>query len=409
MRALADKWWKWSGNVGWIVRASFRTKFTTEARRCGAAIGHRWTRINANIEPRRHDGDDEGSRAEAQRRGEGRPTFRRMDCNELPRLIPGFQRVGPSCAHGLLLFRKDSFDVRAWLPGSSESVPVDRLTIVGQPIKILSLTMSGEKYSRQSFLGADGQAAIERVTIGIAGLGGGGSHIAQPCAHVGFSKFRLFDADGADESNLNRLVTATENDAVRGTLKIDLARRRLLGIQSNADVQGFPCRWQDRPEVLRECDLVFGSVDSFAERRELEAICRRYVIPLVDIGMDLHQAGDEAPVMGGQVILSIPGGPCMFCLGYLTEVKLGREALKYGAAGGRPQVVWANGVLASTAVGIAVDLLTNWTRAGGHTIYLSYRGNDGTLVAHPRLNYLKNGQCPHYPPDEVGDPVFKKL
>jgi hypothetical protein len=36
------------------------------------------------------------------------------------------------------------------------------------------------------------------------------------------------------------------------------------------------------------------------------------------------------------------------------------EAEKYGAAGSRPQVVWPNGVLASTAVGLAVQLLTPW-------------------------------------------------
>lgn len=63
---------------------------------------------------------------------------------------------------------------------------------------------------------------------------------------------------------------------------------------------------------MRRCDLIFGCVDSFAERAELEASCRRYLIPYLDIGMDVHQAGDEPPVMGGQVILSMPDGPCMF-------------------------------------------------------------------------------------------------
>ncbi len=269
--------------------------------------------------------------------------------------------------------------------------------------------MKSERFSRQSFLGVDSQAAIERAIIGIVGLGGGGGHIVQQCAHVGFLNYRLYDADPAEQSNLNRLVIATEADAVAGTPKVELARRRILAIRSTAKVETFLCRWQDQPEPLRGCDIVFGCVDSFAERRELEAGCRRYLLPLIDIGMDIHQAGDEAPVMGGQVILSMPGGPCMFCLGFLTEEKLGREAQKYGATGGRPQVVWPNGVLASTAVGIAINLLTNWTRSKPQTVYLAYRGNDGTLIPHPRLEYLKNAPCPHYPPDQVGDPVFKTL
>ena len=38
----------------------------------------------------------------------------------------------------------------------------------------------------------------------------------------------------------------------------------------------------------------------------------------------------------------------MFCMHFLTEEKIGREVANYGAAGGKPQVVWANGVTAVT-------------------------------------------------------------
>src|SRR5208337_594417 len=191
--------------------------------------------------------------------------------------------------------------------------------------------------------------------------------------------------------------------------KIEAARRRILEVRSSARIEAFKCRWQDHPAQLRTCDLVFGCVDSFAERRELEVCCRRYLIPYIDIGMDLHQAGDEPPGMGGQVILSMPGGPCMFCLSFLTQEKLGREAAQYGAAGGRPQVVWPNGVLASSAVGVAVDLLTDWSRSLRGPVYLSYRGNDGTVTLHVRLTNFRGGPCSHYPPDQVGDPIFKSI
>jgi hypothetical protein len=269
--------------------------------------------------------------------------------------------------------------------------------------------MKNERCSRQSFLGEDGQAAIERCTVGVVGLGGGGSHIVQQLAHVGFLDYVTYDGDHTDESNLNRLVIATEADVAASRSKVDAARDRILGVHSAAKVEAFTCRWQEHPEPLRRCDLVFGCVDSFAERQELEAACRRFLIPYIDIGMDLHQAGDEPPVMGGQVILSIPGGPCMFCLGFLNNANLAREAARYGAAGGRPQVVWPNGVLASTAVGVAVDLLTDWTRSLRGPVYLSYRGNDGTVQPHVRLKYLAGAHCDHYPPEQVGEPVYKSL
>jgi hypothetical protein len=42
-------------------------------------------------------------------------------------------------------------------------------------------------------------------------------------------------------------------------------------------------------------------------------------------------------------------------------------------------------------------------------VYLMYDGNAGTITTHPRLVYHDGSACPHFPPDEVGIPVFKKL
>jgi hypothetical protein len=269
--------------------------------------------------------------------------------------------------------------------------------------------MNSNRLSRQSFLGDAGQATIERSIVGVVGMGGGGSHFAVQLAHIGFMNIVIFDHDVIDESNLNRMVVAIEADVESRTLKTDAAKRRIREINRATRVEAHNCRWQERPEALRKCDLVFGCIDSFAERRELETCCRRYLIPLVDIGMDVVMVGDESPVMGGQVILSMPGGPCMFCLGFLTEKLLALEASKYGAAGPRAQVVWPNGVLASTAVGVAVNLLTDWTRSLRGPVYLEYRGNAGTVTEHPSLKYYQGGRCTHHPVDQVGDPVFVKL
>ena len=266
-----------------------------------------------------------------------------------------------------------------------------------------------ERFCRQSFLGQQSQTAIELATVGIVGLGGGGGHVVQQLAHLGFMQYRLFDHQTMDESNFHRLVTAIESDLAVKSLKVELAKRRILSIRSNANVETFSSRWQECPEPLRECDIVFGCVDGFAERRELEIACRRHLIPLIDIGMDVHLAADEPPRMGGQVLLSLPGSPCMTCLGFLNEANLAREAALYGDAGPRPQVIWPNGILASTAVGIAVDLLTDWTCSIRGAVYLMYDGNSGTITPHPRLVYHDGVPCPHFPFDQVGPPVLKKL
>jgi hypothetical protein len=98
----------------------------------------------------------------------------------------------------------------------------------------------------------------------------------------------------------------------------------------------------------------------------------------------------------------------MTCLGFLTRERLAIEAAHYGAAGGRPQVIWANGVLASTAVGTVVAILSGWAKRE-LPIYLSYDGNSGELVPHPRLQYLGTKDCDHYPLSAVGDPTFDRV
>ena len=229
--------------------------------------------------------------------------------------------------------------------------------------------MSGDRYSRQSFLGQNAEELISRCTVGIPGLGGGGSHIVQQLAHIGFQNYVLYDDDFVEESNLNRLIGAKVADALAETPKLHLAKMMIYGLQPQASVQGFACKWQDHPEPMRECQIVFGCVDSYKGREELEIACRRYLMHYIDIGMDVH--GKDKPVIGGQVILSSPGGLCMRCMGFLTDEKLAQEAARYGNGVRGPQVVWPNGVLASTAVGLAVDLVTNWTRNQRSHVYLS--------------------------------------
>jgi len=266
-----------------------------------------------------------------------------------------------------------------------------------------------DRFSRQSFLGQGAQSTIAQVRIGVVGLGGGGSHVVQQLAHLGVQRFALLDADVVDESNLNRMVGATAADARAKTPKTEVAKRVITAITPKAELVTHMGRWHERAELLRGCDVIFGALDTFAGRRELEVACRRHLIPYIDIGMDVHRVGSEPPRMAGQVTLSMPGGQCMFCLGFLTEERLAQEAAEYGAAGPRPQVVWSNGVLASTGVGMCIGLLTDWTRAPDRPVYLSYDGNAGTVTPHIRLKYLPVTDCPHHPLKEVGDPIARAL
>lgn len=269
--------------------------------------------------------------------------------------------------------------------------------------------MQSDRYSRQSFLGSDSESQIQSCVAGVIGAGGGGSHINQQLAHLGFCNFEIYDPDHVEHSNLNRMVGSTVQDADDKVLKVVVAERLIKGLHPKAKVVTHDKRWQEDPDGLRSCQVIFGCVDGYSERNELEIFCRRNLIPLIDIGLDVHAIGDEPPQMAGQIILSMPGFPCMRCYGFLTDEKLAQEAAKYGDAGVRPQVVWANGVLASTAVGLAVDLITDWSRKLRNSVYLQYYANRYTVQPHPRAQNMEGMTCTHYPPSQAGDPMIRTL
>jgi hypothetical protein len=261
-------------------------------------------------------------------------------------------------------------------------------------------------FSRQSFLGTESQIVLEGAKIALVGYGGGGSHFGQQFAHIGIGNFIVIDDDTIDDSNLHRFVGAEHDDVIQCRLKVDIAERQIKRGNPLAVVEKIPRKWQQSTSQLAQCDIVFGAVDSFLQRAELERFCRRNLIPYIDIGMDVREAGNGDYIMSGQVIQSLPGGHCMRCCNFITDRLLKREAEQYGDAGPKPQVIWPNGVLASTAVGFGVALLTPWAKQVQLFRWLSYDGNSGELRT-PEIvaSYLSGRVCPHHPAMEVGDPL----
>jgi hypothetical protein len=243
-----------------------------------------------------------------------------------------------------------------------------------------------DQYTRQSFLRANSAELLGNATVEIVGLGGGGAHVAQQLANIGIGRMLLFDPDRIELSNLNRLVGGTAADVEARTEKVEIARRVVLGINPAAEVDTYAVRWQLAADALREPDVVVSCVDSYAARQDLEVSARRFLTPLVDIGMDVHLINQQ-PHMSGQVIVSLPGGPCFRCLGFLTDENLRQEAELYGATGSRPQAVWTNGALASLAVGLVVVLLTGWQRRSFRAEYLHFDANQHVITRTPRLEY----------------------
>lgn len=258
---------------------------------------------------------------------------------------------------------------------------------------------------RQSFLGSNSDDILAALTVGIVGLGGGGSHVAQQLAHIGVGNFVVIDNDSISLSNLNRLVGATLDDVHQERPKVDIAKRVIEAVNPTAQILVKNSLWQETADDLKRCDIIFGCVDNVRSKDELDSFCRRLLIPYIDQGMDVFEF-PKGFLISGQVVLSIPGSPCLRCYRVVTEKALEEEGRNYGAAGGKPQVVWPNGILASSAVGLFMQLVTPWmaNQVGG--VCLEYDGNLNTMIISDQTVRLSSRGCSHYDPRDLGDPSF---
>ena len=113
--------------------------------------------------------------------------------------------------------------------------------------------MTAERFSRQSFLGSGSEQLIARCTVGVPGLAAADRTSSSSSRISAFSATScvLYDDDVIEESNLNRLVGAESRDAVAQTPKLHIAKMRILGLQPDAIIRGYACKWQEKPEPLR--------------------------------------------------------------------------------------------------------------------------------------------------------------
>src|SRR6266851_8464578 len=89
---------------------------------------------------------------------------------------------------------------------------------------------------RQSFLGRNSSSVLDGTRVAIVGVGGGGSHIAQQLGHLGVGEFVLIDPDVVEDTNLNRLVGATQRDVSKGTAKASVAARVVASVNPCARI-----------------------------------------------------------------------------------------------------------------------------------------------------------------------------
>lgn len=250
--------------------------------------------------------------------------------------------------------------------------------------------MTGRTDRNERLFGSDGQAAIAKLVVVIAGLGGLGSHVAQQLAYLGVRIFRLLDPDVVTASSLNRLIGAVPDDVERRSPKVAVGDRQIAAIQPGAAVECFPHAVDDERAVaaLDDADIVIGCLDNEPARLQLLTMAMARGIPYLDLATEIYP---EAPEYGGRLIWSRLGRQCLSCIGALDQEELRVASMDpeqraayertYGLNLGTlgrpgPSVVSINGVVAALGV---TELMVWATGLREPFDQLAYRGHAGAL------------------------------
>ena len=304
---------------------------------------------------------------EAHNHGGSRPRFSSTDRQGLKEFVPYVLESLPGRPYAATVWGDSTIHGEFFSPdgtgGSARSI-----TVVGDRFQQLTSRDDDDRpvssrFSRQlPWFTESGQQLLGRVRVGIVGVGGTGSHVAQQLTFLGIRDFVIVEDDTADETSMNRLVTATAADL--DTPKDILARRLIKSVAPSAQVS-LAGKLQTRAAIdaLKRVDVIFGCVDNDGARLILNELSWAFNVPYFDVtvGIEVGEAGVE--LAGGRLAVITPGGPCLHCAGeidrqeaqfFLSTKKEQAFQLERGYVQGidvpAPSVVSLNAAVASLAV-----------------------------------------------------------
>ena len=157
------------------------------------------------------------------------------------------------------------------------------------------------RYSRQirfAPFGAEGQKNLAAATAVIVGCGALGTVQASLLARAGVGRLRLIDRDYVEESNLQRQILYTEEDARTGLPKAEAARRHLLAANSGVGIEALVADLNpaDAEELLGGSDVILDGTDNFETRLLINDYAVREGIPWI-YGAAVGSYGIAMPIL----------------------------------------------------------------------------------------------------------------
>jgi len=276
---------------------------------------------------------------------------------------------------GLIVQIKPTGDMSGVLVRDGEVQPIDTIIVAGPDIIIWSRdtafsTESNDLTLRleQSF-GSKTSRIVSSLRVGVVGVSGTGSPVAEMLYRLGVAEITLVDDDRIEEKNLGRIYNSSVRDAEERRFKVDVLGDAFRRNGLPPRIRKIAKKTYD-PEVIRQlaqCDIIFGCMDTHAGRLLLNKLCTFYTIPYFDLGVKLEADGQgSVSAVCGVVHYLQPDGSSLLSRKAINLAMIEAEDLrrtdpdrynqliqeKYikGAHEDRPAVITVNTMIASMAM-----------------------------------------------------------
>src|SRR5206468_6618169 len=131
---------------------------------------------------------------------------------------------------GSVLFGQQDASARAWTGLSKKTMLADVTVLQGKTYRSYRDFPRGDRVDRKFVdrqvraLGDRIQEELESMEVGIVGLGGTGSSVAEQLVRMGVKKLTLVDHDVFEPSNWSRLYGSTWKDIAKKKFKVEIVK-----------------------------------------------------------------------------------------------------------------------------------------------------------------------------------------
>lgn len=248
------------------------------------------------------------------------------------------QHLSDKLEHVLAVSVSDAGELAGHSIFESELTPIDSIMIPGSDILIWAQETDDEetgdpeqnKSFNQSF-GSKTRRIVSHLTIGVVGVSGTGSPVAEMLYRLGVGELILVDNDHVEAKNLGRIYNSSTRDAEEARLKVDVIGDAFERNGLPTQVRRIAGTTHD-PKVISElaqCDIVFGCMDTESGRALLNRLTTFYLIPYFDVGVNLQADGEGGvSVVYGAFHYLKPGGSSLLSRRAISVENIEAEDLK---------------------------------------------------------------------------------